>query len=106
MELWIRTQDKSRLIKVNSLQYEELRKTYYISGYCFNEVDSCVLGTYTTEKRALEVLDEIQNILKPKMFLKSNGGAFVSNDNDLHIINPTYEKIEPLGTYVYEMPEE
>ena len=63
MELWIRSQDKTRLVKVCSLAYGEYNEIHYLIGYCVNEIDNYDLGTYKTKERALEVLDEIQNIL-------------------------------------------
>ena len=39
-----------------------------------------ILGTYKTKERAIEVLDEIENIVKPRM--------------------------EQLYTFVYQMPED
>lgn len=64
MELWIRTQDRSDLLKVIGF------KTNYplsnaIQGITETNL-ALTLGVYETEKRALELLDEIQNILKPK----------------------------------------
>ena len=105
MELWIRSQDRETLkqayhLDIYSLLDSEIDKCWYI------EESGTDLGVYNSKERALEVLDEIQNILKPKMILKSNGGAYTLGDNNLHIVNPTYETIEQLDTYVYEMPEE
>lgn len=49
--LWIRTQDKIRLVKVDKI----LIKDSDIGNY---EVG--LLGTYKTKERAIEILDEIQ----------------------------------------------
>ena len=64
MDLWIRSQDKEKLVKINSLQYGEYQGTHYINGYCINEADNIDLGIYATKERALEVLDEIQDLLQ------------------------------------------
>lgn len=109
MELWIRNQNR-----------ETLELTTYLQIIYLDELDSenkwvieggSYLGYYKTQKRALEILDEIQNILKPKV---------------LAHIRPSKEMVELLGglqkgktlkmqqdcefkelsTYVYEMPEE
>ena len=53
-----------------------------------------MLGYYETEKRALEVLDEIQNMLKPKLLVKINE----FDEQEVH------EKIRT--NIFYEMPEE
>ncbi len=71
MELWIRSQDKTRLIKINSLKYVEYKGVHIINGYYTNEVDNYDLGVYSTKERALEVLDEIQNIFSLKIENKS-----------------------------------
>lgn len=63
MELWIRSQDKNSLIKVEKI---ELIYDYLC---CDNiqlihiETDKGRIGSYATRERALEILDEIQNIL-------------------------------------------
>lgn len=112
MELWIRSQDKLTLVKVNQLEYdftkikdEERHKIITIlDNDCF------ILGIYKTKEQALEVLDEIQNILNPKIVLIDN--AKKSFDTFLEsggmIIQPYNEKynIQQLDTYVYEMPKE
>lgn len=84
MELWIRSQDKTRLIKVNNVQYtyrkgdlySDVRGKHCIGTY-YDNLE--ILGEYATKERAIEVLDEIENIVKPRM--------------------------EQLYTFVYQMPE-
>lgn len=63
------------------------------------------LGTYATKERALEVLDEIQNILTAKCLLKSYDNITPEFSRDI-IVQPCEVHIEQLNTYVYEMPEE
>ena len=104
MELWIRSQDKEILLKVNELEIE----ANMIIAFDNNKYQC--LGTYKTKKRALEVLDEIQNILKPKYILdsssiKPNGDYWVENG----IVMQNYSansRIEELSTCVYEMPKD
>jgi hypothetical protein len=57
MELWIRSQDKLSLTKINSIGIEYDKKLVGYGNVCVK------LGEYKTKERALEVLDEIQNIL-------------------------------------------
>lgn len=57
MDLWIRSQDKTELIKVVTI-LEHLNQIY---AYDSTSSDGRVVGTYETKERALEVLDEIQN---------------------------------------------
>lgn len=61
MDLWIRSQDRKNLDKVEDLEV-------YAGGNKSNNhffIKSCgnYLGEYETEKRALEVLDEIQKYI-------------------------------------------
>ncbi len=66
MELWIRSQDKEKLIKCNDIAIAtdtEDGKTirgYKIVGYFDKQTEYEELGFYTLHSRALEVLDEIQ----------------------------------------------
>ena len=64
MELWIRSQDKTILQKVNKIYaatYAE-EKGFGIYDINCDDIDDCdvPLGFYTTKERALEVLDEIE----------------------------------------------
>ena len=103
MELWIRSQNKGALIKVEILGYADGTINAYSGN---NEI---VLGKYSSDERALEVLDEIQNILNPMIIfndckctqdvienIKEAGACFVTND----------AHIEQVSTCVYEMPKE
>ena len=58
MELWVRSQDRIKLIKVDEVKIETVK-----GGNTFIYSHATDLGTYTTRERALEVLDEIQKIL-------------------------------------------
>lgn len=88
MELWIRSQDKKELVKVNNLAVIENRMVFINNGN-----GRATLGTYKTKERALEVLDEIQKHLIPKILLENKSW-------DIQEI-----KILP-EIYVYEMPKE
>lgn len=54
--MWIRSQDKKRLVKC--MFFEIGQKTPTIYGYTIN--DCFTLGTYSSEENALKVLDMIQ----------------------------------------------
>ena len=102
MELWIRSQDKMRLVKVNSINILDNGLTFH--GY-INDKDHFWLANYKTKERALEVLDEIQNILKPQVITKL--GKIVGKTCDGTIYTtPNETEIKELSTYVYKMPEE
>lgn len=56
MELWIRTQDKTTLIRSYEIYIIEQQNRYLIRA----KRTSHVLGSYDTYERTLEVLDSIQ----------------------------------------------
>lgn len=118
MDLWIRSQDKKDLINVS--EYLSIEETNFSEDIeyvknpnkrpFFIECGNCILGFYATEERALEVLDEIQNILKPKYILnassiKPNGDCYEKN-GEIYQDYSADARIEQLNIYVYEMPEE
>ena len=59
MELWIRSQDRTFLRKVNTIGIVEGRYFWSI-----DENLTISFGKYKTKKRALKVLDEIQDLLQ------------------------------------------
>ncbi|MBR4260661.1 MAG: hypothetical protein IKQ33_01740 [Clostridia bacterium] len=65
MDLWIRSQDKNNLIKANNIYSDVLPEDGYYK--IFNMPDEDILGKYITKERALEVLDEINEILQLKL---------------------------------------
>lgn len=92
MELWIRSQDRERLMKASDLRIAYVKeKDKWVVEDCDN------LGYYSTRKRALEVLDEIEKMMR--LNLTTNG---TYQQNDLTI------KGNILGFMVkiYEMPKE
>ena len=86
MELWIRTQDRENTVKIINqygLKYND--KKTIIANYQPDFTDKYdgyyeILGTYKTKKRALEVLDEIEDLIR------------ILNRSDLKIV-------------IHEMPE-
>ena len=101
MELWIRSQDKLKLVKCNDIAIAtdtEDGKTirgYKIVGYFDKQTEYEELGFYTLHSRALEVLDEIEHILDPSY--KSRG--------KMCIVFGKETKLVQLQTYVYNMPK-
>lgn len=63
MDLWIRTQDKTTLIRSYEIYIIEQQNRYLIRA----KRTSHILGSYDTYERALEVLDEIQEILETRI---------------------------------------
>ena len=105
MDLWIRSQDRTTLIKSYEIYVSEYGKDSYVIRA---KRTSHILGAYKTVERALEVLDEIQNILQPKISVQPTieedmkpeyiHKHFVSNQKEVDIVE--------FNTYVYEMPIE
>ena len=85
MNLWVRSQDKRILQKVDNIFLDANYENKRISTY---DGDNVELGTYKTKERALEVLDEIQNILY--------SGLHATNNNQL----------AGTSTFVYQMPKD
>lgn len=99
MDLWIRSQDRMNLVKVNQININYLNSKQIIANYIPDFVGTQgeyyeTLGDYESKERALEVLDEIQNMLKPKLLVKINE----FDEQEVH------EKIRT--NIFYEMPEE
>lgn len=118
MELWIRSTAKTNLLQARFLTIME-GKTFYkkkdweYKGYTICNValngNYELLGTYKTKERAIEVLNEIQNILKPKYILDTSSikpdGDFYEENGVIFQKYNANSRIEELSTFVYQMPE-
>ena len=105
MELWIRSQDKEKLVLTKGF---ETQHTNYDGGcqiFAVWENNYQMVGKYKTKERALEILDEIQKILEPQLIIKDNGKIIDSFEDTIIREGATYE-IKELSTYVYEMPKD
>ena len=98
MELWIRSQDKKCLIKANIIEYENYAGAI-LKGATDIDSDYHTLGKYKTKERALEVLDEIQDIITAKYVASLNPTAAVFESEE-----ETSKALKMMA--VYEMPEE
>ena len=92
--MWVRSQDKEFLMKVDNINLgidvdtnEATRLFTFVGG----AVTSFTLGTYKSKERALEVLDEIQRLIE-----------------DLKYMEYAIDKNKFCGyrSNVYQMPEE
>jgi len=93
MDLWIRSQDKMKLVNNCNLYISDAIKDEYVIEDLNNKY--LKLGTYKTKERALEVLDEIQKIIK---WCQNNMKNVTIGDVD---------KLKGcFDDYVYEMPLE
>ena len=116
MELWVRSQNKKVLMKIDGVHYDGKNDWRILNG-------GSVLGRYATEERCLEIIDEIQ-----KLLLSANGDYLIKlQDIDINaeektvygenfikrlqspimpIANePSISVIQP-SVLVYEMPKE
>lgn len=117
MDLWIRTQDKMNLVKVNQININYKNTCQIIANYIPDFIGKEgeyyeTLGNYNSEERALEVLDEIQNILRPTLLLN---GCSIDDEtlkdlklpkNAITMTTHDNATITYSGSYVYEMPQE
>ena len=106
MELWIRTQDRMNLVKINQVSLNYQNNKQIIANYIpeIYENSSCyyeLLGTYKTKERALEVLDKIEEriMLINTINIAKDTDSLIACKNVL-----TEEKIKGLN-YPYQMPE-
>lgn len=91
MELWIRTQSKLSLIKVNNICIRD-DNTIINCADSFSLKNYAILGTYETKERALEVLDEIQEKLTIRKINETSGIEYIL--------------CQDLVPIIYEMPQE
>lgn len=61
MNLWVRSQDKNKLVPINDELYIPNSRTGEDFGIFYKDK---MLGYYKTKERAIEVLDEIQDLLQ------------------------------------------
>lgn len=116
MKLWIRSQDKSGFIEADNLYATEGRIVLIarLGG-------RVIIGKYSSQKRALEVLDEIQekieksnkNTLKINTLVDSNTLVRIKknyeqlNDEKISIYNDDIELLNNnKNIVIYEMPVE
>lgn len=114
IDLWIRTQDKSSLRKVNgvillNLEWEE-RWALFLDTH--EDVSKCMhLGTYKTKERALQVLDEIQALLSVRLAQPPIEGYTKYDFEKLKsfqpiVVTPNNPIVSDIGCVVYQMPDE
>lgn len=113
MDLFIRSQDKTRIIKFDNV-YIYNNKTankFEIRAIVF-ENTPIILGEYKTQERCLQILDEIQKITTPFKICTTNDIENCSYYSVEHIAKCIYESLEnhykdvELEYYTYQMPEE
>ena len=86
MGIWIRSQDKKSLIQCKNLHIGIL----IVKGYAILDgIGNLVLGSYETEERAIEMIDEIQNKILHSQDIEFTKSGFSCNN----------------GVLFYQMPE-
>lgn len=118
MNLWIRSTAKTNLLQARFLTIMEGKTFYKKNEWEYEGYTICnialngnyeLLGTYKTKERAIEVLDEIQNILKPTIITTGYECELKENIKDKMSFNldmiPTKTEIQELSIVVYQMPE-
>lgn len=108
MDLWIRSQDREKLLKVNDIAIE----MNIIYGYFDKNTEYECLGTYKSKERALQILDEIQYILQPRVIYHE---PKINYDDMIHLLSENFMikgkqevemELKQAGQIVYQMPEE
>ena len=106
MELWIRSQDRHKLELLNDrLLVQETTVNPHSHWYGIM-VDGSYLAEYNSEERALEVLDDIQNLLQPKIKYIQEEPVESIVDFGYQITQNVDMKIQEINRIVYEMPKE
>lgn len=92
MDLWIRSQDKEFLMKFDNINLGldvDSNESYRLFTFVGGAVTSFTLGIYNSRERALEVLDEIQELLEP-----------------VNVVEVSKKEAVIGANILYEMPEE
>lgn len=90
MKLWIRSQDRETMLPNPILIVDDNKILTPKNDYRNTHL---LLGHYKTKERALEVLDEIQSRLSPKLHT-----VFTKDGLNVEVLDKNYD--------VYEMPKE
>ena len=100
------------LVKIRQISLDYQNNKQIIANYMPELYENSgeyyeILGTYKTKERAIEVLDEIQNILKPKMIVNTYKVEQAKLCDGTQFIQPMLDDIQVQNatTYVYEMPK-
>ena len=113
MDLWIRSQDRCELRKVNGVVMAQEGKFFAIYPVVKELGELEFLGHYKSEERALEVLDEIQKLLTPQVCELAK--KIANNEyNDYNKLTNIYAimdgtgtvNVSEISTVIYEMPKE
>lgn len=111
MELWIRTQNGHTLMKCTLITLDNDQTGIII----YNDDNYMQLGgKYKSTERAMQVIDEIHNILQPRLIYHEPIHAVdyrdmidaYSNDVCLQTTQKVEMELKQAGQFVYQMPKE
>lgn len=86
MNLWIRSQDKTKLMRPINLEVISVTDSTEYAIISFSEmVGDVTLGFYKSKERALEVLDEIQTKINLINLGNDLGGPMIDLKNPGHV---------------------
>jgi len=91
MDLWVRSQSKTKLLKVDNLELITNQFGHCIFASSGNK-EYCI-GKYSSFDRTIEILDEIRMMLSPKLHT-----IFTKDGLNVELLDKKYD--------VYEMPIE
>lgn len=97
MDLWIRSQDKRTLVNTRRIDVDDNKIIIWDEGKYASDV---FMGEYATTKRALEVLDEINNAILTNKVLELTVNKIPVDVLDTEKASKLFKDI------VYEMPKE
>jgi hypothetical protein len=100
MELWIRSQDRRTILKAYRIDVDDKNIIVWDNNYQCSET---YMGEYATTERALEILDEIEQIIISKEIYLNDREAF---DEGLATFDEEDKKELLKQTFIYEMPKE
>lgn len=113
MDLWIRSSAKANLLQVNFLTIMNGNEFYEKKDWEYKEYTICnvgpsghyeILGTYKTKERALEVLDEINEIKYYKYMASLDWKSFVKSIFETKTAESQKILLAMMNTY--QMPKE
>lgn len=91
--MWIRSQNRKSLTDCDSFAVERFFEQYQVVTLSSRSGISVALGIYSSEEKALDVLDEIQELIEDKQFCKTYKVEFENI-----VLNN--------GVQVYQMPQD
>lgn len=109
MELWIRSQNGKALMKCTMLNLDNDETGIFV----YNDDNYMIMaGKYESKDRALQILNEIQNILQPKVFFhepKIDYDDLIGSYSENVVIRANQQveyDLKNAGQIVYVMPQE